>query len=175
MKSEALLPLLKREIKAHFHCHKACDIAAALRIGEEFGLDIVLVHCSEGYLIADKLGEKKIPAIVGPIFSGKTKPELANLSEKNAGILSEAGVDVAVCTDHPEIPEHYLRLSAKIAGENGLKSPVAAITSTAARIIGLEKRIGAIKPGNDADFAITDENGNVRFTIINGEVVYKAL
>jgi imidazolonepropionase-like amidohydrolase len=173
MKSDALIPLLKREIKAHFHCHKACDIATAIRIAEEFDLDYVLIHCSEGYLIADYLAQRHAAAIVGPIITGKTKPELANFSEKNAGILSRSGVDVAVCTDHPEMPEHYLRLSAEIAGENGLPDPITAITSAAARIIGCEDRIGAIKVGLDADFAITDESGKVKFTIINGKVVYK--
>ena len=47
MKCEALIPLLKRQVKAHFHCHRADDIYTAIRIGREFHLDYILVHCTE--------------------------------------------------------------------------------------------------------------------------------
>ncbi|MFR6495972.1 MAG: hypothetical protein ACLUOF_05870 [Ruminococcus sp.] len=43
-KSEALLPLLERDVKAHFHCHRADDICTAIRIAREFNLDYVIIH-----------------------------------------------------------------------------------------------------------------------------------
>jgi imidazolonepropionase-like amidohydrolase len=51
IKNEALIPLLKREIKAHFHCHRADDIMTAVRIAKEFNLDYVLIHCTEGHIM----------------------------------------------------------------------------------------------------------------------------
>ena len=66
-KCEALLPLLRKEIKAHFHCHRADDICTAMRIAEEFDLDYVIVHATEGHLIADILGTEQVPVIAGPI------------------------------------------------------------------------------------------------------------
>ncbi|MBQ7981217.1 MAG: amidohydrolase, partial [Oscillospiraceae bacterium] len=104
IKCEALIPLLNREIKAHFHCHRADDIMTAVRIAEEFDLDYVLIHCTEGHKIADLLGEKHASAVVGPIICDRGKPELAGLTVANAGILYNNGVDVAICTDHPEVP-----------------------------------------------------------------------
>ncbi|MDR0974954.1 MAG: amidohydrolase family protein [Ruminococcus sp.] len=173
IKSEALLPLLRGEIKAHFHCHKACDIVTAVRIAEEFNLKYTLIHCTEGYKIADFLSKKRASAVIGPIISSKAKPELADISEKNAGILQTAGVATAICTDHPEIPEHYLYLSAKIAEEYGLRDSISAITSEAAKIAGIDNRVGYIKAGYDADFVIAEEVPfKVKYTIINGKIVY---
>ena len=57
-KSEALLPLLERDVKAHFHCHRADDICTAIRIAREFNLDYVIIHGTEGHLIADILAEE---------------------------------------------------------------------------------------------------------------------
>jgi imidazolonepropionase-like amidohydrolase len=176
VKSEALLPLLDGTLAAHFHCHKANDIATAIRIADEFGLKYTLVHCTEGHLIADFLARKGATAIVGPIISSKNKPELQNFTEKNAAFLSSNGITVALCTDHPEVPEHFLYLSAQIAAENGLQNPIDAITSEAAAITGLDDRIGSIKPGLDADFVIVSRKVgfDVRKTIINGKIVYNA-
>ena len=59
IKCEALLPLFDKEhpLKAHFHCHRADDIFTAQRLANEFGLDYVLIHCTDGALIADELAE----------------------------------------------------------------------------------------------------------------------
>ncbi|MDR0903330.1 MAG: amidohydrolase family protein [Ruminococcus sp.] len=172
IKSEALLPLLRGEVMAHFHCHKANDIVTAVRIAEEFNLKYTLIHCTEGHKIADFLAKKGASAVIGPIISSKSKPELAEVTEQNAGILKNAGVNVAICTDHPEIPEHYLLYSAEIAAANGLTDPIAAITSEAAKIAGIDDRVGYIKPGFDADFVIAEENPfKVKYTIINGKLI----
>lgn len=180
MKSEALIPLLKREIKAHFHCHRADDIMTAVRISEEFNLDYVLVHCTEGYLIADILGEKKARAIVGPVICDRGKPEMSRATVKNAGILSKAGVKVAICTDHPEVPVEYLTASAAFCMKAGLDENTAlkALTCDSADIIGIGDRVGRIKKGLDADLILTDKNpldimNNIKLTMINGKAVYK--
>ena len=153
MKSEALLPVLRGEVKAHFHCHRADDIFTAVRIAKEFGLDAVLVHCTEGHINPEKLAAEHIPAIVGPIIATRTKPELANQTEATAAVLKKAGVEVAICTDHPEVPIKYLPLSAAIAVRYGMShdDAICAITSVPARILKLDRRIGSVAPGMDAD------------------------
>ena len=182
IKSEALIPLLNREIKAHFHCHRADDIMTAVRIAEEFDLDYVLVHCTEGHKVADLLGEKKASAVVGPIICDRGKPELAGLTVANAGILYNNGVDVAICTDHPEVPIQYLPASAAFCVKEGLpkEAAVRAVTSTAAKIAGIDGITGDIAVGRIADLTITDGDPleimtNVKMTIINGKVVYNKM
>ncbi len=115
MKCEALIPLLKRQVKAHFHCHRADDIYTAIRIAKEFSLDYILVHCTEGYLIADDLARENASAICGPMLTARSKPELSNASLINPGKLSKAGVLTAICTDHDVIPMPLLPTSAGFA------------------------------------------------------------
>lgn len=179
MKSEALIPLLKREIKAHFHCHRADDILTAVRIAEEFGLDYVLIHCTEGHIAADILGEKGAAAVVGPIICDRGKPELSRQTVENAAILHKNGVKTAVCTDHPEVPVQYLCASAAYCVKAGLPRDegIRAITLTAAEIAGISDAVGDIAAGLDADLVLTDGDPleimtRVKMTMINGKVVY---
>lgn len=156
MKSEALCSVLKRESQAHFHAHRSDDIFTAIRIAKEFGLDAVLVHCTEGHLDPEQLAKEKIPVIVGPIIGTRTKPELANQTEACAGVLKKAEIEIAICTDHPEVPIKYLPLSAAIAVRYGMghDDAIKAITSVPAKILGLDSRIGFVAPGIDADITV---------------------
>ena len=156
VKSEALAEVVEGNIQSHFHAHRSDDIFTAIRLAKEFDLDLVLVHCTEGYLNAEKLAEEKARAIVGPLICTRTKPELSNERDENAAILKKAGVEVAICTDHPEVPIQYLPLSAGIAVRAGMDhdDAVRAITSVPAKILGLSDKIGSIAPGTDADIVV---------------------
>ena len=174
----SLKPVLDRKLKAHFHCHKANDIFTALRISKELGLDPVLIHCTDGYLIAEELKKQNVPCVVGPIINDRCKPELANLDPKNAGVLSKAGLPVAICTDHSETPIEYLPLSAAIAVKHGMdrQKALEAITCTAAEIAGISDRVGSLKEGLDADLCIFDGDplelmSRAVIVMINGIIV----
>ena len=156
VKSEALVSAIDRSIQSHFHAHRSDDIFTAVRIAKEYELDLVLIHCTEGYMNAQKIAAEKIPVVVGPLICTRTKPELANERDENAALLKKAGVEVAICTDHPEVPIQYLALSAGIAVRAGMdhSDAIRAITSVPAKILGLSDRIGSVAPGLDADLAI---------------------
>jgi imidazolonepropionase-like amidohydrolase len=158
IKSEALIPLLKREIKAHFHCHRADDICTAIRISKEFNLDCVIVHGTEGYLISDIIAEENVPVICGPVICDRCKPEMKGLDIKNASVLSKDGVKVAICTDHSVIPIQYLPTSVLMAIKGGLSytDGLKAITSSPAEIIGIGDIVGDIAIGMDADLQLYD-------------------
>lgn len=158
-KCEALLPLLRREIPAHFHAHRPDDIFTAIRIAKEFSLDYVIVHGTGGHLVAKELAAEGARVIAGPLFCARTKPELAGSLVEGPGILYRAGVRTAISSDHPELPCHYLLLSAQMAMQAGLEEQAAlrAITIEAAKICGLEKQIGSLEPGKDADILLFDE------------------
>lgn len=155
-KCEALIPILKREVKSHFHAHRADDIFTAIRISKEFNLDYVIVHCTHGHEIAEYLAEEGVCALCGPIICDRSKPELKYLTPKSAGILNSAGVKTAIITDHPVIPVQYLPLSAAIAVRDGMDYDAAmrAITITPAEICGIDDRVGSISVGKDADLLV---------------------
>ncbi|MGL6105561.1 amidohydrolase [Romboutsia sp.] len=180
IRMESLLPVLKREIPFKVHAHRADDIFTAIRIGKEFDLKLTLDHCTEGHLIADELLEEGYPVVVGPSLSERSKIELRNLTFDTAGILSNAGVEVSLMTDHPVVPVQYLPMCAGIAVKHGMKVDKAleAITINPAKTLGIEDRVGSIEVGKDGDIVIWDGSpldiqSNVLFTIIDGKLVYK--
>lgn len=160
IKSEALIPLLKREIKAHFHCHRADDICTAIRICKEFNLDGVIVHGTEGYLISDIIARENIPVICGPIICDRCKPEMKGLDIKNPSELYNQGVKISICTDHSVIPIQYLPTSVLMAIKGGLsyEEGLKSITCNSAEIIGIQNLVGDISVGMDADLQLYDGN-----------------
>ncbi len=160
MKCEALIPVLKRQIKAFFHAHRADDIFTAIRLSEEFNLDYVLVHATEAYKVAQQLKPIKPNIITGPIICDRSKPELKGHTPKNTAELSSVGIETAICTDHPVIPIQYLALSAAVCAKEGLGATKAleAITINAAKITGIDNRVGSIKIGKDADIIIFNDS-----------------
>ena len=177
-KLEALLPVVRGELPVHIHAHRADDIATAVRICREFGLKYVIVHGTEGHLLPELLAAEGVGVITGPSLTDRSKPELANLTIENPAILARAGVPVAICTDHPVIPIQYLPICAALAVRGGLEpeEALAAITIHPARLAGLDKRVGSLEPGKDADIVVTtghplDWNGKVRYVFIGGKQV----
>lgn len=159
IKCEALMPLLERKQKAFFHCHRADDICTAMRIAKEFSLDLVIIHGTEGYKIADILADEEVPVICGPVICDRCKPEMKGLDIKNPAVLWEEGVDVAICTDHTVVPIQYLPVSAKVClkGGIGFYSIFELITIKPAEILGIDDRTGSLTAGKDADIQLYRE------------------
>ena len=164
LRYEAFCPMFAGEIPAHFHVHRADDICTALRICREFGLRCVLVHATDahtmtyeenGILKSDLEGECE-GVLSGPFLTDRSKPELKNLSPSAPGILSSLGIPTAIITDHPETPLPFITICAAAAVRNGMDRNAAmkAITSTAAKLIGVYDRVGSVEVGKDADIVL---------------------
>lgn len=155
-KCESLIPLLKGDMKAHFHCHRADDICTAIRIANEFHLDAVIVHGTEAHLIPEILKDSDIPVICGPVLCDRCKPEMKNLTIENPAILKKSGVEIAICTDHTVIPIQYLSSCAALAVKGGLSVDDAlySITMGASKILGTDEHMGSIANGMDADLQL---------------------
>lgn len=180
LKLEILVKVLKKEIPLRAHAHRADDIITAIRIAEEFDVNICIEHCTEGHLIADFLAAKGVSAIVGPTLGTRPKVELMNTTFKTPGILHKAGVKVALTSDHPVFPVQQLPIQAALAHKDGLPEEEAlkAITINAAEIMGIAHRVGSIEVGKDADIVIFsghpfDWKSQVEKTLIDGEIVYE--
>jgi len=156
LKLEALGRVLRREIPWRQHCHRADDIATAMRMAREFGYNLVIDHGTEAYLLADQIAAASIPVIIGPLFTSRSKVELRNRSLANPGRLAAAGVTIAITTDHPVVPIHFLIHQATLAVKEGLDPVTAlrAVTIHPARIIGVDDRLGSLAVGKDADLVI---------------------
>jgi imidazolonepropionase-like amidohydrolase len=176
---ECWIPVLSGEIPLKAHAHRADDILTAVRIAQEFHLRMTLDHCSEGHLIAEELKSAGFPAIVGPDMASRNKIEVQNMAFKTVGILSRNGILTAVTTDHPVSRIQFLPICAGLAVKAGMppEEGLRAITINAARICGVDHRVGSIAPGKDADIAIYSGNPMEVFTrtlctLVNGEIAY---
>ncbi len=179
LKLEALGRVLRREIPWRQHCHRADDIATAMRIAEEFGYDLVIDHGTEAHLLADLIAARDIPVIIGPLMTSRSKVELRNRSLRNPGLLAQAGVTISITTDHPVVPIHFLIHQATLSVKHGLDRETAlrALTINPARVAGIDTRLGSIEAGKDADLTIwsgdpLDVFSRVERALINGTEIY---
>lgn len=156
MKLEAMIPVLKKEIPVKIHAHRADDICSALRLKKEFDIDVTIEHCSDGDAVSSVLEREKVPVMLGPTLSDRSKPELKNLTFATYKNLSDRGIDVAIITDHPEITIGNLPLCAVMAVKHGMdeKKALEAVTITAAKNCRIEDRVGSLEMGKDADIAV---------------------
>ncbi|SOC52452.1 amidohydrolase [Ornithinimicrobium cerasi] len=154
--SEILGKVLDREIPWRQHCHRADDIATALRLADEFGYELVLDHGTESYLLADVLGERGVPVLYGPLIVSRSKVEVRDRSLRAPGILDRAGVPVSIITDHPVVPIEYLITQVALAVREGMdrEAAVRAVTLNPARVLGVDGRVGSLTPGKDADVVL---------------------
>lgn len=181
---EILARVIRRELPMKIHAHRADDILTAIRICREFKLRYTLDHCTEGYLITDKLKEALSEdcegIIVGPLLTDRSKIELKNLSFKAPKVLEQAGIEYAMMTDHPVTPEQYLPICTAVAVREGASEEGAlkAITINAAKITGIADRVGSIEVGKDADIAVFsghpfDFRSRCVLTLVNGKVAHE--
>lgn len=154
--NEALVKVLNREIPWRQHCHRADDIATAIRISEEFGYDLVLDHGTESYLIADLVAAKGVPVLYGPMIVSRSKVEVRDRSAAAPGILDRAGVKVCIITDHPVVPIEHLITQVAIAVKEGMDRDAAfrAVTINPAEVLGVSERVGSLTVGKDADVVL---------------------
>ncbi len=174
---ECYRPLFEKKIPLKAHVHRTDDIFTAIRIAKEFDLDLTLDHCTEGHLIPEEIAKSGFSAIVGPSLASRTKDEVSFSDFATVGILQKAGVTVAITCDHPVSRIQYLPLCAGIAVKEGMEywAALRSITIDAARICHVDKRVGSLSAGKDADVVIWEGNpleiaSSVYMTIVNGKV-----
>jgi len=176
---DPLVEVLERRRTVHFHCHRADDIMSAVRLSREFDFELVLQHCTEGYRVADELARLGIWCSLTLIDSPGGKPETMGLLEENAAILTKAGVTVAINTDDPVTESRFFLRSGAIAVRGGMSEADAlkALTLNPAKMLHLEKQLGSLDKGKDADFVILSGAPfsvytQVLETYIDGEKVF---
>lgn len=183
LRSEIMVKIIKGEIRLLVTAHKAHDILTALRIAKEFNLKLVLDGAAEAPLVINDIKASGFPVIIHPTMA-RAGGDAESLSIENASKLKAAGIPIALQSGYEGyVPKSRVVLfEASMAAGNGLsqRDALASITIDAAKILGIENRVGSIAVGKDADFAMF--NGDpFEFTthcvgtIINGKIVSEAV
>ncbi|MEF9952120.1 MAG: amidohydrolase [Clostridium sp.] len=179
---EELLPVINGSMPLSIHVHRSDDIFTALRIKEEFGIRVTLLHVTEGRFLLDHIKDLGCSAVLGPIMSFSKKMETNNKSNSTPKDFVEKGILTSITTDHPVTPIEYLGISAGLCVREGLSyvEALKAITINPAKILGIDKRVGSIEIGKDADIQIIEGvplevMSKVVYVVGKGKVVYKAI
>ncbi len=174
-----LIMALKREIPVRIHAHRADDIITAVRLAEEFNLDLRIEHCTEGHLVARELSGLGLKVSVGPTLTRRSKVELKNKTWDTYHELANHGVEVSITTDHPYTPIQYLNICAGLAVREGLSEQKAleGITINPAKNLKIDHRLGSIETGKDADLVLWNHHpfhylAKPKWTMIGGKIVF---
>ena len=179
LRLEALAAVLAREVPLVLTAHRAQDIASALRLAQEFELRLVLDGAAEAYLMLDELKAANVPVIVHPTMQRATG-EAENLSLETAAKLAAAGIPIALQSGYESyVPKTRVVLfEAALAAAHGLgfDAALASITRDAAKVLGIDGRVGTLEVGKDGDVALYDGDpfeytSHCIGTVIDGQVV----
>ena len=179
LKMEMMKQVIDRKIPLLVTAHRARDIMTALRIAKEFNIKLVLDGVAEAHLVLNEIKASGFPVIVHPTMyraGGETKA----LSMETASKLKKAGIPVALQSGYetyvPKTRVVLFEAAVTLAYGMSFNEALSTITIDAARVLGMEKRIGSIEIGKDADIAMYDGDPfeyttHCTGTIINGRIV----
>ena len=180
-KLEALVPVVRGEMRVRIHCHRADDITTAIRVAEEFHLDYTIEHGTEGYKILKVLKEKNVTCVVGPLLMDPMKMEIWGARQDTPAVMEREGINFCLTQDTSS-GTRWLPVFIGICMARGLSEKTAfeAVTIRPARLLKLEDRIGSLEAGKDADIAIFDGHPFSNFTrcqatMIDGQFEYNTL
>ncbi len=159
LRKEAMARVLSGEAAALITAHRAHDILTALRLAQEFGLRMILDGGAEAYLVTDQLSDQQIPVILHPTMI-RPNGDAQNASFETAKLLRDAGLTVAIQSGYESyVPKTRVVLfEAGVAATHGLgvEGALETITIDAARILGIDDRVGSLAEGKDADLVLFD-------------------
>lgn len=178
LQTEHIAKALEGGIPVRAHAHRADDILTAIRMRDEFNLDLVVEHCTDGHLIVEELKEAGVKVAVGPSLSNRAKVEMENVTFRTPGVLASAGVEVAIITDAPCTPIQYLPICAGMAMREGMTEEDAfkALTIVPAKILKVDDRLGSLTAGKDADVVVWNNHpmeimGKPELVFVNGKQI----
>lgn len=159
LRMDALADVLDKKVPLLITARRHHDIAAALRLQKEFGFRLVLDGASEAYLLLEEIKEAKVPVLIHPTMA-RPYGENENMTFTLAARLHAAGIPFAFQSGYEGyVPKtRVVHFEAALAVTYGLpwEQALAGCTSAAAELLGIADRVGSLRAGLDADFALFD-------------------
>jgi imidazolonepropionase-like amidohydrolase len=168
------------QMPVRFRAQAPEAVLSALRVAEEFGLRTVVEGASGAHLVAPALARHGASVVVGPamVGSGANRPETFARTPENAGVLAAAGVPIALSTEGAG--GRSVAVEAVVAVGHGLPRDAAlrAVTLDAARLLGVDDRVGSLELGKDGDVVLWANEpvgtwAEARVVVVGGWVVYR--
>lgn len=179
LRLDPLVEVLEGKRYVHAHCYREDEILMLLRVAKEFGFKVrTLQHVLEGYKVADEIAAAGTGAST---FSDwwAYKVEAYDAIPYNAALMTRRGVIVSINSDDAEEATHLNQEAAKTMKYGGLTHDEALklVTLNPAMQLGIDKRVGSIDVGKDADLVIYNHDplsayAVVQKTLIDGRVYF---
>jgi imidazolonepropionase-like amidohydrolase len=179
LKLDPLVEVLEGKRYVHAHCYREDEILMLLRVAKEFGFHVqTLQHVLEGYKVADEIAAAGTGASTFSDWWGY-KVEAYEAIPYNAALMTRRGVVVSINSDDAAEATHLNQEAAKSIAYGGLTHDEALklVTLNPAIQLGIDKRVGSIDVGKDADLAIYNRDplsayAVVEKTLIDGRVYF---
>ncbi len=158
LKLEALVEVLEGKRLVHAHCYRQDEILMLLKVADDFGFKIrTLQHVLEGYKVAKEIVAHGAGAST---FSDwwAYKIEAQDAIPYNAALMVRKGVLVSLNSDDAELTRHLDKEAAKTVKYGGLTETEALslVTINPAKQLMIDKRVGSLEVGKDADVLLYD-------------------
>ena len=177
-KQEALLDVLRGEVRVHLHCYRHDDIEGMYRVMDGFGVSIASIqHALEAYKVRDLIIEHDTAIATWPDWWG-FKLEAFDGIPENALLFKRDGGVVAIHSDSSDTVQRLYTEAAKLLATGMTEADaLETITLDPARLLGLDDRVGSLEPGKHADIAVFskdpfDVTALVELTLIDGVIVF---
>lgn len=179
LRLDALARLLKGEVKGLITANRTVDIMNAIRLAQEFGFKLVIDGAAEAYLLTEEIKRSGAEVILHATMA-RNEGDMLNMTRESAQLLTRAGIPVSIESGYEAyVPKSRLvLLEASVAVANGFPFDEAlkSITLNPARLLGVDKRVGSIEAGKDADLVLFDGDPfeyttHVCRVLIDGQVV----
>ncbi len=174
LKYEALSKLLKGEVKALVTVNSMNDIMNAIRLAKEFKFKLVIDGAAEAYRMIDEIKANNVEVILHATMA-RNGSDMVNMTRESAGILNAAGIAVSIETGFEGyVPKtHVLLYEAALAVTYGMpyEAALKAVTLNPAKLLGIDKKVGSIEKGKDADMVLFDGDPFEYLTKISGVMI----
>lgn len=176
---EAMRDVLDGKVPLMVTAWKAQDILSALRLKDEFGIELVIDGAADAYLVIDQLREAGVPVILHAPRA-RQFGDLANASFDTGAKLRDAGIPFAYQSGYEAyVPKTRVVLwEAAVGAANGLgmEDALKAITIDAATLIGVADKVGSLEVGKHGDVAMFsgdpfETTNHVTGVVIEGVIV----
>ncbi len=159
LKMDALSKMLKGEIKAMITANRSVDIMNAIRLSKEFNFKLVIDGAAEAYLLINEIKEAKAEIVLHPTMA-RNEDEMINMNRESAMILTKAGIPVSIESGYESyVPKTRIILyEASVAVSYGMpfEEALKSITLNPSKLLGIDKRVGSLEIGKDADIVLYD-------------------
>lgn len=179
IRMEALIQVLKRERPLLITAHKSIDIMGVLRLGKEFNIQVILDGAADAHLLIREIKASGVSIIIHPLMA-YPRGEMENINLETPALLYKAGIPFIFQSGFEAyVPKTRVVLwEAAMAVGNGLswEQTIYTLTLGAARLLGIQGRVGSLEVGKDGDIALFSGDPfewttRCTGTVINGQLI----